>query len=326
MIRRRSFLGYFVPPDPGITRIQALLIRWEHTCRKHLAIAPRVLPWLILYDQEHAWHVNAEDGVLNGPKRRVGVVVWAGRKLRVYKVRNSLAGVWLPDGETVAAELGGAVKPWPKNGRKDSATFVQMPLPSLFRSRSENGISDNHWQSLALHELTHTLHFLTVVRQWRALQEKYEMPQVADDDMIESAFRGNAEYVSLYGREKQLLQKAVFTENLSVARQAAKESLLLARERRRRFFKPGWAEAEALWLSLEGCALWVQVRFEIENAPAGQSWQETARGLAGFMEPWSQEHGAGLFWIMDKLVPDWKPRYFGGDPLPSPFDVLEQVL
>jgi hypothetical protein len=70
----------------------------------------------------------------------------------------------------------------------------------------------------------------------------------------------------------------------------------------------------------------VQTRWEFENAPAGQPWQETARAMAGFMELWSQEHGAGLFWMIDKLVPDWKPRYFGGNSVPSPFDVLEQAL
>lgn len=289
-------------------------------------IAPRELPWLIFYDQEHAWHVSREDGVMKAPQSRAGVVVWAGRKLRVHQVKNGASGVWLPDGETVPVELGAAVKPWPKKGRKDSATFVQIPLPSLFRSRSESGISGIHWYSLALHELTHTVHFLTVLRQWRALQEKFEMPQLADDDMIESAFRGNAEYVGIFDREKQWLQKAVFAENLTVARKATRESLVLARERQRQFFKPGWTEAEALWLSLEGCALWVQARLEFDNAPAGQSWQQTARGMAGFMGLWSQEHGAGLFWMIDKLVPDWKPRYFGSDSVPSPFDVLEQAL
>jgi hypothetical protein len=323
---RRSFLSLFVPPDPAIARIQALLGHWEYSCRKHLLIAPRALPWLILYDQEHAWHVNPEARFMKAPHSRAGVVAWAGRGLSVHRVKNSAAGVWLPDGETVPPELGAAVKPWPKNGRKDSATFVQIPAPSLFRSRSESGISEIHWYSLALHELTHTVHFLAVIRRWRALQEKFELPQVADDDMIESAFKSNADYVATYDRERQWLQKAVFSENLRVARKAVRESLVLARERQRRFFKPGWTEAEALWLALEGCALWAQTRWELDNAPVGQPWQETARGMAGFMELWSQEHGAGLFWMIDKLVPDWKPRYFGDNSLPSPFDVLEQAL
>lgn len=323
---RRSVLGLFVPPNTAIARIQGLLGRWEHTCRKHLLITPRALPWLILYDQEHAWHVGPETRFMKPPHSRAGVVAWAGRRIAVHQVKNGASGVWLPDGETVPLELGAAVKPWPKNGRKDSATFVQIPLPSLFRAQSESGISDLHWYSLALHELTHTVHFLTVVRQWRALQEKFELPQVADDDMIESAFKSNADYVGIYEREKQWLQKAVFTENFTVARNAVRESLVMARERQRRFFRPGWTEAEALWLSLEGCALWVQARLEFDHAPVGQPWQETARGLAGFMGSWSQEHGAGLFWMIDKLVPDWKMRYFGDAAVPSPFDVLEQAL
>jgi hypothetical protein len=325
-MRRRSFLSFFIQENPEIAQIRTLIGHWDRTCRKHLLITPPALPWLILFDQEHAWHVSSDHRALKPRCKRVGTVAWQGRSLQVDKVKNASTGVWLPDGETVPIDLGAAVKPWPRMGRKDSATFAQIPLPGLFRSRSENGISDTHWYSLALHELTHTVHVLTVVRQWRALQVKFEMPKVADDDMIESAFQGNAEYLSIFNREKQWLEKAVFAEDLTVARNATRESLALARERQRRFFSPGWTEAEALWLSLEGCALWVQCCWELDNAPAGQSRQQTMMGMGGFMGRWSQEHGAGLFWMIDKLVPDWRHRYFGSDAVPSPFDVLEQAL
>ncbi|MBL8241819.1 MAG: hypothetical protein JNM66_30625 [Bryobacterales bacterium] len=325
-MRRRSFFALLAAPDPTIGDMQVLLNHWERTCRNQLLLAPRPLPWLVLYDQHHAWHVNPQRSVLKAPVTAAGEVRWAGRRLGVRRVANTAAGVWLPDGETIPIELGAAAKPWPRGGRKDSAVFVQIPLPSLFRSKGAGSISTQHWHSLALHEFTHTLHFLTVVRQWRALQAKFDLPRAADDDMIETAFKGNAEYVDIFNREKKWLEKAVFANDAAAARAATRESLALARQRQRRFFQPGWTEAEALWLSLEGCALWVQVRFELENAPAGQPWPQTAMGMAGFMGSWSHEHGAGLFWMIGNLVPGWRTRYFGGGPPPSPFDVLEQAL
>jgi len=40
---------------------------------------------------------------------------------------------------------------------------------------------------------------------------------------------------------------------------------------------------------------------------------------------WSQEEGGGLFFVIDRLVPDWQARYFGSE-MPSPFDVLRAAV
>ena len=67
--------------------------------------------------------------------------------------------------------------------------------------------------------------------------------------------------------------------------------------------------------------MWAQAQMALDHAPAGQDWKETLMSLAGFYGAWSQEEGMGLFLLIDRLVPDWKARYFGTE-MPSPFDVL----
>jgi hypothetical protein len=47
--------------------------------------------------------------------------------------------------------------------------------------------------------------------------------------------------------------------------------------------------------------------------------------LAPFYGQWSQEEGAGLFFLIDRLVPGWKRRFFGPE-LPSPFEVLRAAV
>lgn len=63
----------------------------------------------------------------------------------------------------------------------------------------------------------------------------------------------------------------------------------------------------------------------LDYAPAGQDWKETLMSLMPFYGQWSQEEGAGLFFLIDRLVPGWKIRYFGSE-IPSPFDVLQAAI
>ena len=57
----------------------------------------------------------------------------------------------------------------------------------------------------------------------------------------------------------------------------------------------------------------------------GQDWKQTVTSLAPFYRLWSQEEGGGLFFVIDRLVPDWKARYFGSE-MPSPFEVLRTAV
>lgn len=87
----------------------------------------------------------------------------------------------------------------------------------------------------------------------------------------------------------------------------------------------GWAGLDDLFLALEGSALWVQAQMALDHASAGQDRTETLMSLVPFYAFWSQEEGMGLFLLIDRLVPDWKARYFGSE-MPSPFDGLRVAV
>jgi len=60
---------------------------------------------------------------------------------------------------------------------------------------------------------------------------------------------------------------------------------------------------------------------EHEDRVFGRYGKQTMTSLAPFYAFWSQEEGGGLFFVIDRLVPDWKAQYFGSE-LPSPFKTL----
>jgi hypothetical protein len=136
---------------------------------------------------------------------------------------------------------------------------------------------------LALHELAHTRQLPHVVAQIKRLQGQYRYPDSVDDNMIQTAFEGNAEFKSVYKEELKQLSAAVLETDIGRARVEAAEALRMIERRRERFFVggyKGWSEMEDVFLALEGSAMWVQFQSALRMAPTGQPWLETV-GHAG---------------------------------------------
>lgn len=86
--------------------MQNVMDRWEQTCRGHLNLPPEPLPWIVFYDNEHAWHIHPEPGLLPERRRLLAAVRFAGRKYPLFEL-DTRRGLWLPDGEVLPVHAEG---------------------------------------------------------------------------------------------------------------------------------------------------------------------------------------------------------------------------
>lgn len=319
-----SYAGAAGPDPQTLKWMQTVLVRWEQTCRRHLKLSPEPLSWIVFYDDRHAWHIHPEPNLLPEHKRLSSSVRFAGHRYPLFEVETA-RGLWLPDGEVLPVHPEGIAKPYDDHRK----VYAQIALPALWwKEHGRDSMPEEHFYSEALHELTHTRQLLTAMAQIRDIQARYHFPAGLDDDMIERTFSGNDEYKRLYEQEKAQLAKAVLAADLDGCREATAVLLRMVDRRQQRFFRgeyEGWEAIEAVFLALEGSALWVQTQMALDHAPKGQDRNTTLMSLAPFYGQWSQEEGAGLFFLIDRLVPAWKARYFGPE-LPSPFETLRAAV
>jgi hypothetical protein len=312
------------PDRPTLRWMQTVLVRWEQTCRRHLNLPPEPLPWIVFYDDRHAWHVNPESKMLPERRRLSASLRFAGRRYPLFELETT-SGLWLPDGEVLPVKAEGVTKPYAQHQK----VYAQMALPALWwKEHGQDSIPVEHLYSEALHELTHTRQMTSAMQQITVLQARYHFRNGLDDDIIERTFGGNDEYRKLYEQEKAQLMQAVMAPDLESCRRAVAIMLETVTKRQQRFFRgehDGWAAIEGVFLALEGSAVWVQAQMALDHAPAGQDWKQTLTSLAPFNALWSQEEGGGLFFVIDRLVPDWQARYFGSE-MPSPFAVLRAAV
>src|SRR5213083_620704 len=66
--------------------MQTALDRWATACQQYLKIVPQPLPWVIFFDDRHAWHLNPEKSWLPTSKQLSSVVKFAGRKYHLIQV------------------------------------------------------------------------------------------------------------------------------------------------------------------------------------------------------------------------------------------------
>ncbi len=308
-------------PDRATLRwIQNVMIRWEHVCRGHLNLPPEPLPWIVFYDDQHAWHIHPEPDLLPPHRQLTASVSFAGRRYPLVELDTS-RGLWLPDGEVVPVRAEGATKPYAECKK----VYVQMAVPALWwHEHPRDAMPEDHIYSEALHELTHTRQLVAALSQIREARDRYRLPDALDDDIIERTVTGNEEYRRMYEREKAQLERAVEAPDLKSCRHEARIFLEMANKRQEQFFRgeyEGWAALDDVFLALEGTAVWVQGQMALDQAPRRQSWRQTLVSLAPFYRFWSQEEGMGLFLLIDRLTPGWKAQYFGSE-LPSPFETL----
>jgi len=64
---------------PTQSWMRAVLANWKRACRRDLRVSAEPLPWVIFYDESHAWHLKPEERLLPPHKLSPASVKFEGR-------------------------------------------------------------------------------------------------------------------------------------------------------------------------------------------------------------------------------------------------------
>jgi hypothetical protein len=307
--------------------MQTALNRWAEACHRHLHVAVQPLPWIIFYDENHAWHLNPKKELLPPHAAASASLTFAGRRYTLMRVAHT-GGLWVPGREPLP-ESPQAVTMLYADEQKP---FFIVQLPSLYRKLA--GVNkapalDELFLGLACHELTHTRQLVYVAQRINLLRAQHKLPESIDDDMIQHTFGTNDDYRQLYEEERGQLMRALLADNLDDCRRALAQALSVSQQRKKRFFVgdyEGYSDLDDLFLAMEGLGMWVHAQMALDHAPKGEDWRQTLVSLSEKTAAlWSQEEGLGLFLLIDRLVPGWQARFLAPD-FPSPFAVLREAI
>lgn len=317
-----------VKPAPATQAwMQMALNRWEEVCRRHLRLPVEPLPWVIFYDDNDAWHLCAEKPLLPAHEASTATLKFAGKSYELLRVPHK-NGLWVPGRDDVLP-----LKPELSAMLYDNETkpFCIIPLPALFHkleAADQAAALDELFLGMATHELTHTRQLLFVMEQIHRLQKRYTLPEHLNDNLLEDTFGQNKEYAQVFNQEMDALGDALFAKTLPECKRELARAFALIQQRQARYLtgdKKPYALLDEIFLALEGAAMWAQFQMARDHAPAGEDMKTTLMNLAQRTNAWSQVEGLALFLLIDRLVPDWRARYFAPNP-PSPFAVLRAVL
>lgn len=198
----------------------------------------------------------------------------------------------------------------------DHAFFV-MALPSLWET---GGVTpgplglDDLTTAVLLHEGSHVVQFPTYGAQITALAERYQLPPSFNDDSAQEVFEQNEAFAASIARETELLLAAASAEDLTNARQLAGEAREFMRVRRSTYFVGEYAymaEAQDLWLTLEGTGQWVGHAWLLHPQGGARDISDAHNGFGQRSKWWTQNLGLALVMALDRLGYDWKPIAFG---------------
>lgn len=313
--------------------MRQVLETWATVARVHLRIDPEPLPWLIFYDEQRAWHVNAEATRLPAGRAATAAAVPFGGRDRVVHVVPHAPGVWLPAGDPLALDTGSAPRIFSMPYGDEGRAFVVMPLPALIRRLPGSDTlanPDGFFAAVAVHEIVHTRHLGDVMRRITALRERQTIPPGITDNVVQETFGSVPEYAAAYAKERDTLFQAAgdLETKPESSRRLILEALPLAGRRRAAFFtgdRAVFADLDDIFLVMEGVAVWAQLQALRTQAPKDETWQATAMALLSRNTDWVQEEGLVLFVLIDRFVPDWQARFLAPG-FPSPFAVLREAV
>lgn len=319
--------------EPAAQWIKVVLDSWGEACRTDLRIAVQPLPWMIFYDERHAWHINPDrkllpshTKLLPSHTRLPGSLRFAGRAYDVFEVAHD-SKLWVPGREPIPVEPRAVTMLY--DG--DTRPFFIMGTPGFQKRALQVDETEDFRRfmvGLAMHELAHTRQLPQVVGQIKRLQKRHRYPESLDDNIIQTVFGKDSDFQAVYQQELKQFSAAVLASDAVGGREEAAEALRMLVRRRERFFAgeyEGWSEMEDVFLGLEGSAMWVQFQSALRMAPKGQPWLETLGVLAQRTDAWSQAEGLGMFLLIDRFTPGWQAVYFGKN-VPSPVETLRQAV
>jgi hypothetical protein len=234
--------------------------------------------------------------------------------------------VTLPDGQDIPAGVVSFA-----SGEGGQAFFV-MSAPSVWRAGNVSpgpmGL-DTLMVAVMLHEASHIAQSSTYGARISALSQRYSLSDDFNDDSMQHDFEGIPEFTASVTRETELFFQAAATTDRAEALRLARQARDLMKARAARWFvadKAYYAEAEDLWLTMEGSGQWVGYQW-LTDPRGGAISVETAMPAFGTRSRWwSQHEGLAIALTLDRLGPgDWSRHAFG-DGTQTLLQMLDAVL
>jgi hypothetical protein len=233
----------------------------------------------------------------------------------------------LPDGNQTPV----AVTSFAGSDDKTGTSFFVMSTPSVWRAAGKDGKGttlENLMTAVMLHEGTHVAQMPTYGREIGKIAERNHLPDSFSDDSIQAEFGKNPEFRTSVERESLLLFNASQARSRAEAARLVRSALDMMKARQARWYtgKDAYqAEAEALWLTLEGSGQWLAYSWEVD--PHGGHLRPSDI-LPGFRNDrwWSQREGFAAFMALQRLTgAAWKREAFhvGGKTI---VEMLEEAV
>jgi hypothetical protein len=274
------------------------LASWDRLDRERLRIARPTTPVITLFDADCTYTLM--------PDRRGDFRVGARR----YRTSGSAhdGQVGLPDGGAVPAGKLAFASPM-----SDGRMFFIMALPSVWRADASE-LRD--WRRLSMvvfmHEFAHSQQAAGLGARIDSLLAR-GLPEDSDDDVTQDRFGGQPDYLAAYEAERDLFYEAAAASD----RDAARDVLALAArrmgDRRARWFRGAdaiYAEADDVFLTLEGTGNWAAWTWLTDEEGGRLSSADATEFIRGGRKQWSQDEGLGIMLALDRLTPDWPALAF----------------
>ncbi|MFN3667710.1 MAG: hypothetical protein ACK4VY_00210 [Brevundimonas sp.] len=274
------------------------LADWDRLDRERLRIAEPVDPVITLFDARCAYTLT--------PDARGDFRVGA-RRYRAVGAPHAGA-IALPDGGTVPARKLAFASPM-----SDGRMFFIMALPEVWRADRDEA---RDWRKLSMvvfmHEFAHTQQAASLGVRIDDLLAR-GLPEDSDDDVIQTRFGERPGYRADYEAERDLFYRSVTAPDAD----RAVSHLALAAEamaaRRARWFRAEdalYAEADDVFLTLEGTGNWAAWTWLTDPRGGGLAASDATTFMRGEGGRWSQDEGLGIMLAVDRLTPDWPALAF----------------
>lgn len=195
-------------------------------------------------------------------------------------------------------------------------SFFVMSTPSIWRAANKSGKGtslENLMTAVIMHEATHVAQMPTYGKRIGAIAERNHLPEDWSDDSIQEQFGKDAEFASSIDRESKLLIEASQAKSRARAATLVRSARQLMKARYARWFtgKDAYhAQAEPIWLTLEGSGQWIAYRWLIDPKGAGVPSADVRPGLIAD-HWWSQREGFAAFMALERLTGSkWKRQAF----------------
>jgi len=231
--------------------------------------------------------------------------------------------ITMPNGTTEPVGLMSYASGDPKTG-----PFFVMAGPDIWAPTGlASADGGNGLSAVFLHEFAHVRQ-VEGFKMIGPIEAAWTFKDSFDDNVVESHFAANEEYVKAFTAERDLLFRAAAAESEAEVRSLASEGLKMIKARHARWFtgdEAVFATLDSIWLSLEGSGQWIGHAWLKHPKGGGMSAPQAVEKMRGRRKRWSQDEGLALFLIVDRLLPDWPSLVFR-QPSIGAVELLERTL